>query len=72
MQHVLSLERDQNLFIDRNVQIVDVINVVGRAELAILAGVTQPPFELPARDLDRDGHALGAGLRIFTSAQAFI
>ena len=44
----------------------------GVPSLPSLPGIAEPPLELPAGDFDRGRQSIVAGLRIFTSAQAFI
>ena len=42
MQHVHALQFHQDVGVDRNVQVIDVMNVVLRADLAVGTGIPQP------------------------------
>ena len=64
MQHVHALQVDQDVFVDRDVQIIDGVDVVARAELAVLARVAQPPLELPPGYFHRGRHVRLANLHV--------
>ncbi len=67
-----ALQIDQDLLVDRNVQVVDVKHVVARAKPAVATWITQPPLKLPAGHFDSGGCDVGLWRSIFASAQAFI